>query len=92
MRVLYGDDVTIPVEVTGSPTPSVTWDTPGGPTTQEEDGSLTIAGVGPEHEGVYTVYVNNTPEGEPQSETVQLVIGTIDIRLYKIKGTNPNNN
>ena len=30
LRVIYGDEVEIPVEVSGIPTPTIVWDTPGG--------------------------------------------------------------
>ena len=30
LKVIYGDEVKIPIEVSGIPTPTISWDTPGG--------------------------------------------------------------
>ena len=42
---------------------------------EDEDGSLVIPSVTPEHEGVYTITANNTADGDPQTETIRLEIG-----------------
>ncbi|XP_063687572.1 uncharacterized protein LOC134820861 isoform X3 [Bolinopsis microptera] len=74
LKVIYGDEVKIPIEVSGIPTPTISWDTPGGEIEEEDDGSLVIPVVTPEHEGVYTITANNTSDGEPETETLRLVI------------------
>ena len=42
---------------------------------EEDDGSLVIPAVTPEHEGVYTISANNTGDEEPETESIRVVIG-----------------
>ena len=44
---------------------------------EKDDGSLVIPSVTPEHEGVYTISANNTADGEPETESIRLVIGKL---------------
>ena len=42
---------------------------------EDDDGSLVIPSVTPEHEGVYTISANNTGDEEPETESIRVVIG-----------------
>ena len=42
---------------------------------EEDDGSLAIPSVTPEHEGEYTISANNTGDEEPETESIRVVIG-----------------